>query len=255
MNGLIKASDVNQAGHLQIAGVDALELAAKYQTPLQVFDVGKIRQAIRAFKRVFEEEGVDYEVSYASKAFSCLVIYQVINEEGGHTDVVSGGELWTAMKAGFPMDKVSFHGNNKSRAELELAVDQGVGVIILDNFHEIDLLSQILEEKNASSKVMLRVTPGISAHTNEYIQTGQVDSKFGFDMESGQADRALELVLSNPRMKMAGIHAHIGSQIFDVRGFVGCADKLCQLASAWKEKYGYETDILNVGGGFGIPLY
>jgi diaminopimelate decarboxylase len=252
VNGLIKASDVNQAGHLQIAGVDALELAAKYQTPLQVFDVGKIRQAIRAFKRVFEEEGVDYEVSYASKAFSCLAIYQVINEEGGHTDVVSGGELWTAMKAGFPMEKVSFHGNNKSRAELEMAVDQGVGVIILDNFHEIDLLRQILEEKDASSKVMLRVTPGISAHTNEYIQTGQVDSKFGFDMESGQADRALELVLANPRMKMAGIHAHIGSQIFDVRGFVGCADKLCQLASVWKKKYGYETDILNVGGGFGI---
>ena len=152
MNGLIKASDVNQAGHLQIAGVDALELAAKYQTPLQVFDVGKIRQAIRAFKRVFEEEGVDYEVSYASKAFSCLAIYQVINEEGGHTDVVSGGDLWTAMKAGFPMDKVSFHGNNKSRAELELAVDQGVGVIILDNFHEIDLLSQILEEKTQAAR-------------------------------------------------------------------------------------------------------
>ncbi|WP_201330955.1 diaminopimelate decarboxylase [Lactobacillus nasalidis] len=252
MNGLITAADVNQAGHLQIGGVDALELAARYQTPLQVYDVGRIRQAIRAFKRVFEEEGVSYEVSYASKAFSCLAIYQVINEEGGHTDVVSGGELWTALKAGFPMSKVSFHGNNKSRSELELAVEHGVGVIIVDNFHEIDLLSQILEEKDAEAKVMLRVTPGISAHTNEYIQTGQVDSKFGFDMASGQADRALELVLANPRLQMAGVHAHIGSQIFDVRGFVGCAEKLCQLAEDWRDKYGYETEILNVGGGFGI---
>ncbi|GHV97165.1 diaminopimelate decarboxylase [Lactobacillus nasalidis] len=237
---------------MQIGGVDALELAARYQTPLQVYDVGRIRQAIRAFKRVFEEEGVSYEVSYASKAFSCLAIYQVINEEGGHTDVVSGGELWTALKAGFPMSKVSFHGNNKSRSELELAVEHGVGVIIVDNFHEIDLLSQILEEKDAEAKVMLRVTPGISAHTNEYIQTGQVDSKFGFDMASGQADRALELVLANPRLQMAGVHAHIGSQIFDVRGFVGCAEKLCQLAEDWRDKYGYETEILNVGGGFGI---
>lgn len=252
MNKLIKTSDVNDAGHLQIGGVDAEFLAQKYQTPLQVFDVTKIRQAIRAFKRVFEEEDVDYEVSYASKAFSCLAIYQVMAEEGAHTDVVSGGELYTAIKAGFPMDKVSFHGNNKTRSELEMAVDNHVGVIMLDNFHEIDLLSQILQEKGAKIKVMLRVTPGISAHTNEYIQTGQVDSKFGFDLGSGQADQALEKVLANPDFEMIGVHAHIGSQIFDVRGFEGCGQKLCELSSHWLEKYGYQCQVLNVGGGFGI---
>lgn len=252
MNKLIKTSDVNDAGHLQIGGVDAEFLAQKYQTPLQVFDVTKIRQAIRAFKRVFEEEDVDYEVSYASKAFSCLAIYQVMAEEGAHTDVVSGGELYTAIKAGFPMDKVGFHGNNKARSELEMAVDNHVGVIMLDNFHEIDLLSQILQEKGAKIKVMLRVTPGISAHTNEYIQTGQVDSKFGFDLGSGQADQALEKVLANPAFEMIGVHAHIGSQIFDVRGFEGCGQKLCELSSHWLEKYGYQCQVLNVGGGFGI---
>ncbi|MGN1408523.1 diaminopimelate decarboxylase [Lactobacillus sp.] len=252
MNKLINTRDVNDAGHLQIGGVDAEFLAQKYQTPLQVFDVTKIRQAVRAFKRVFEEEGVDYEVSYASKAFSCLAIYQVMAEEGAHTDVVSGGELYTAIKAGFPMDKVSFHGNNKTRSELEMAVDNHVGVIMLDNFHEIDLLSQILQEKKEKIKVMLRVTPGISAHTNEYIQTGQVDSKFGFDLGSGQADQALEKVLANPAFEMIGVHAHIGSQIFDVRGFEGCGQKLCELSSHWLEKYGYQCQVLNVGGGFGI---
>lgn len=252
MTNLLSKKDINEKGHLQIGGVDALDLVEKYGTPLVVYDVEKIRQSIRNFKRVFEEEKVPYEVSYASKAFSAVAMYQIVEQEGGHTDVVSGGELLTAVKAGFPMDKVSFHGNNKSREELELAIKYGVGVIILDNFYEIDLLDQVLKENNAKTKVMLRITPGISAHTNEYIQTGQVDSKFGFDLESGQADKALQLVLKNPNMEMIGIHAHIGSQIFDVRGFVGCAEKLSKLALEWKEKYGYEARVLNVGGGFGI---
>ncbi len=252
MTDLIKPADINAAGHLQIGGVDALDLAHKYGTPLVVYDVDKIRATFRAFKRVFEEEKVPYAVSYASKAFCAIAIYQVINEEGGHVDVVSGGELATAKAAGFPMDRVSFHGNNKSPEELAMAVDSGVGVIILDNFHEIDLLSAILKEKGKRAKVMLRVTPGISAHTNEYIQTGQVDSKFGFDLGSGQADRALEQVLADERMDLLGAHAHIGSQIFDVRGFVGCADKLASLGKQWQDKYGYTIKVLNVGGGFGI---
>ena len=252
MTDLIKPADINAAGHLQIGGVDALDLAHKYGTPLVVYDVDKIRATFRAFKRVFEEEKVPYAVSYASKAFCAIAIYQVINEEGGHVDVVSGGELATAKAAGFPMDRVSFHGNNKSPEELAMAVDSGVGVIILDNFQEIDLLSAILKEKGKWAKVMLRVTPGISAHTNEYIQTGQVDSKFGFDLGSGQADRALEQVLADERMDLLGAHAHIGSQIFDVRGFVGCADKLASLGKHWQDKYGYAIKVLNVGGGFGI---
>lgn len=252
MNEQITSQQLNAAGHLVIGGCDAIDLAHQYGTPLVVYDVAKIRQQIRAFKRVFIENQVDYAVSYASKAFAAIAMYQVVAAEGGHTDVVSGGELYTALQAGFPMENVSFHGNNKTREELEMAIDHQVAMIIIDNFHEIDLLAKLLEEKDTKANVMLRITPGISAHTNKYIQTGQVDSKFGFDLESGQADEALTKVLENPRMQMQGLHAHIGSQIFELAGFQGVAKKLVEVAAHWQEKFGYQATIINVGGGFGI---
>lgn len=252
MNEQLTAADINAAGHLQIGGVDSLELAHRFGTPLVVYDVSKIRQQIQAFRHVFEENHVDYAVSYASKAFAAVAMYQVAATEGAHVDVVSAGELYTAIQAGFPMKQVSFHGNNKSRAELEMAVDHHVGTIMLDNFHEIELLNDVLTAKNSSINVMLRITPGISAHTNKYIQTGQVDSKFGFDLGSGQADQALEKVLANPRMKMRGLHAHIGSQIFELAGFEGVAKKLMEVAAHWKADFNYEAEVVNVGGGFGI---
>ena len=215
-------------------------------------DVSQIRNQIRAFKKVFEEEQVNYAVSYASKAFASIAMYQVANEEGAYTDVVSAGELYTAMKANFPMERISFHGNNKSKEELEMGVKNHVGKIIIDNLYEIDLLRQVLEEQDSKINVMLRITPGISAHTHEYDQTGQVDSKFGFDLKSGQADKALQEVLKNQRMHMLGIHAHIGSQIFELNGFEMAAAKLVDVAASWKEKYDYTAQIINVGGGFGI---
>ena len=244
MNEQLTENQINAAGHLTIGGCDAVELAHKYGTPLVVYDVSKIRDQIRRFEKVFAANHVDYAVSYASKAFAAIAMYQVAAAEGAHTDVVSGGELYTAIKAGFPMDRVSFHGNNKSREELEMAIRHHVGVIILDNFHEIDLLADLLEENDAQIKVMLRITPGISAHTNKYIQTGQVDSKFGFDLQSGQADEALEKVLANPRMEMLGLHAHIGSQIFELAGFEGVADKLVEVAAHWQTKYGYQAQVI-----------
>lgn len=252
MNSQITPDQINAAGHLMIGGVDTLELAQEFGTPLVVYDVEKIRNQIRAFKKVFQDEEVSYAVSYASKAFATIAMYQVCDQEGAYTDVVSAGELYTAIQAGFPMERVSFHGNNKSRQELEMAVDHHVGKIMIDNFYEIELLSQILEEKDAHINVMLRITPGISAHTHEYDQTGQVDSKFGFDLESGQADKALELVLANPRMKMLGLHAHIGSQIFELNGFQMAAKKLVEVAAHWRDEFGYESQVINVGGGFGI---
>lgn len=251
MNSQI-TNQINQAGHLTIGGVDSLELAKEYGTPLVVYDVSQIRNQIRAFKKVFEEEQVNYAVSYASKAFASIAMYQVANEEGAYTDVVSAGELYTAMKANFPMERISFHGNNKSKEELEMAVKNHVGKIMIDNFYEIDLLRQVLEEQDSEINVMLRITPGISAHTHEYDQTGQVDSKFGFDLKSGQADKALQEVLKNQRMHMLGIHAHIGSQIFELNGFEMAAAKLVDVAASWKEKYDYTAQIINVGGGFGI---
>ncbi|OYS70751.1 diaminopimelate decarboxylase [Limosilactobacillus reuteri] len=252
MNEQITDQQLNAAGHLTIGGCDAIDLAHRFGTPLVVYDVQQIRHQIRAFKQVFEENSVDYAVSYASKAFSAIAMYQVVAAEGAHVDVVSGGELYTAIKAGFPMANVSFHGNNKSREELEMAIDHHVGTIMIDNFHEIELLADVLEEHDAHVDVMLRITPGISAHTNKYIQTGQVDSKFGFDLQSGQADEALAKVLENPRMQMKGLHAHIGSQIFELAGFEGVAKKLVEVAAHWQEKFNYQAAVINVGGGFGI---
>ncbi len=251
MNSQI-TNQINQAGHLTIGGVDSLKLAKEYGTPLVVYDVSQIRNQIRAFKKVFEEEQVNYAVSYASKAFASIAMYQVANEEGAYTDVVSAGELYTAMKANFPMERVSFHGNNKSKEELEMAVKNHVGKIMIDNFYEIDLLRQVLEEQDSEINVMLRITPGISAHTHEYDQTGQVDSKFGFDLDSGQADKALQEVLKNQRMHMLGIHAHIGSQIFELNGFEMAAAKLIDVAASWRKNYDYTAQVINVGGGFGI---
>lgn len=251
MNSQI-TNQINQAGHLTIGGVDSLKLAKEYGTPLVVYDVSQIRNQIRAFKKVFEEEQLNYAVSYASKAFASIAIYQVANEEGAYTDVVSAGELYTAMKANFPMERVSFHGNNKSKEELEMAVKNHVGKIMIDNFYEINLLNQVLEEQYSEINVMLRITPGISAHTHEYDQTGQVDSKFGFDLKSGQADKALQEVLKNQRMHMLGIHAHIGSQIFELNGFEMAAAKLVDVAASWRKNYDYTAQVINVGGGFGI---
>lgn len=251
MNSQI-TNQINQAGHLTIGGVDSLKLAKEYGTPLVVYDVSQIRNQIRAFKKVFEEEQVNYAVSYASKAFASIAMYQVANEEEAYTDVVSAGELYTAMKANFLMERVSFHGNNKSKEELEMAVKNHVGKIMIDNFYEINLLNQVLEEQDSEINVMLRITPGISAHTHEYDQTGQVDSKFGFDLKSGQADKALQEVLKNQRMHMLGIHAHIGSQIFELNGFEMAAAKLVDVAASWRKNYDYTAQVINVGGGFGI---
>ena len=242
----------NDQGHLMIGGVDALKLAENFGTPLVVYDVAQIRKQFNALKQAFVAGQVDYAISYASKAFTSIAIYQVINELGGHIDVVSGGELYTALKAGFPTEKISFHGNNKTKDELLMAVEKNVGVIILDNFHEIELLKQVLHETNKKVQVMLRITPGVSAHTHEYDQTGQEDSKFGFDVRSGQAEKAFLQVKAEEQMELIGLHAHIGSQILETEGFNLEVEKLMQLVQEWKQKYDYQPQVLNLGGGFGI---
>ena len=242
----------NTQGHLTIGGVDTLELAKKFGTPLVVYDVQKIKRQFQTFQAAFEKEQVDYAISYASKAFATIAIYQIINKLGGHIDVVSGGELYTALKAGFPAEKISFHGNNKTPDELLMAVQNHVGVIILDNFTEIKLLTRILNQTNTHVQVMLRVTPGVSAHTHEYDQTGQEDSKFGFDIRSGQAEQAFLQVRADAQMELIGLHAHIGSQILATEGFKLEVEKLMKLVNNWKQKYDYQPQVLNLGGGFGI---
>ncbi|HIW69937.1 MAG TPA: diaminopimelate decarboxylase [Candidatus Limosilactobacillus merdipullorum] len=254
MNVQLQPAQVNGAGHLTIGGVDTLKLAEQYGTPLMVYDVNQIVNQVENFKRVFEERGVDYVVSYASKAFAIKAIYQLLKPLGAHVhaDVVSAGEMYTALSAGFPAERLTFHGNNKSYQELSMAVEHHLGTIVIDNFHEIELLDEVLNEQNATTDVMLRITPGIAAHTHQYTATGQVDSKFGFDLDSGQADKALQEVLTNPRMKMRGVHVHIGSQIFELNGFQLAARKLMGVIAHWANDYGYQAEIINVGGGFGI---
>ncbi|WP_125708794.1 diaminopimelate decarboxylase [Lacticaseibacillus porcinae] len=243
----------NDAGHLTIGGVDSLQLAEQFQTPLYVYDVSAIRTQIRAFKRVFEAQHFNYAVSYASKAFATIAMYQVAKQEACHVDVVSGGELYTAAQANFPMADISFHGNNKSEQELREALALNVGTIVVDNFYELQLLGNLLAETpERTQDILLRVTPGISAHTHAYISTGQTDSKFGFDVDSGLAFKAAKLALANPQFNLLGIHAHIGSQIFDVAGFIGATQKLAGILKDWHEQLDYTPSVLNVGGGFGI---
>lgn len=243
-----KPYEVNQNGELTIGGVTATELASQYQTPLYVYDVNHMRQQMRAFKAVFMKRKLDYAVSYASKAFATVAMYEVAAQEDVHLDVVSGGEIKTALTANYPMNHVSFNGNNKSVAELEMAVDSGLGTIILDNFYELDILHNVLSARDKKQDVLLRITPGVEAHTHDYISTGQTDSKFGFDVASGQAYTALQKAIADPYLNVLGVSAHIGSQIFDVTGFQMAAAKLVDLVHEW----GFDPQVINTGGGFGI---
>ncbi|MBT2642117.1 diaminopimelate decarboxylase [Bacillus sp. ISL-41] len=243
---------VNRLGHLEIGGVDTIQLAEKYGTPLYVYDVALIRERARAFKKTFENAGITAQVAYASKAFSTVAMVQLAAEEDLSLDVVSGGELYTALAAGFPTEKIHFHGNNKSRDELIMAIEHNIGCIVVDNFYELDMLKDICKEKTAVIKVLLRVTPGIEAHTHDYILTGQEDSKFGFDLQNGQAEAALKLCLDNKNFEVLGLHCHIGSQIFETTGFILAAQKIFEKLNQWKTDLSFESKVLNLGGGFGI---
>lgn len=245
-------SEVNQKGHLEIGGVDTVELVEKYGTPLYVYDVELIRNRARGFKKTFEKLGIHAQVAYASKAFSSIAMLNLVNEEGLSLDVVSGGELYTAIAANFPTERIHFHGNNKSKEELEMALHYKLGCIVVDNFYELELLEELCKERNQNISILLRVTPGIEAHTHDYILTGQEDSKFGFDLQNGQADVALEKALASKYFDVLGIHCHIGSQIFETTGFVLAAKKIIQKLANWNKSLSYFPKVLNLGGGFGI---
>ncbi|WP_342432184.1 diaminopimelate decarboxylase [Neobacillus sp. FSL H8-0543] len=243
---------VNSKGNLEIGGVDAVELVEQFGTPLYVYDVALIRERARGFKQTFKDQNVKSQVAYASKAFSTIAMLQLAEEEGLSLDVVSGGELYTAIAAGFPVERIHFHGNNKSREELEMALENHIGCIVVDNFYELELLRTICHEKNETISILLRVTPGIEAHTHDYILTGQEDSKFGFDLQNGQAEEALKTALQYNSFEVLGLHCHIGSQIFETTGFLLAATKIIEKMYKWKNELSFEAKVLNLGGGFGI---
>lgn len=241
---------VNQDGHLSIGGCDLVELVQKYATPLYVFDEETIRAVCRDYKKAFSSyEKVN--MMYASKALCSLATSALIASEGFGFDVVSGGEIYTVYKAGVDMSKVLFNGNNKSVDELLLALDVGVGRISVDNFFELSLLDELAASKNKTVDILLRITPGIECHTHEYIQTGHLDSKFGFDLT--QIDEAVDLVLNQYKnLKLHGLHAHIGSQIFETKVYHDEIEILVKELARLDKKFGLKLDEINIGGGLGV---
>jgi len=244
--------EINSFGHLEIGGVDTIDLAKKYGTPLYVYDVDLIRGNCKSFVNTFKNLNVKAQVAYASKAFSSIAMLQVVKQEGLSLDVVSEGELYTALQADFPVEKIHFHGNNKSREELEMAIEHNIGCVVIDNFYEIELLEQLLKKHNKKMNALIRVTPGIEANTHDYIMTGNEDSKFGFNLSNGQADQAFELLRNHESIHFKGLHCHIGSQIFETDGFLRANEILFAKLTKWYSEFKYVPEVLNLGGGFGI---
>ena len=244
---------MNERGHLTIGSYDTVELAKKYGTPAYVFDENEIRKNLREFKKSIDDEyGGKGLVVYASKAFCCKEMCRICAEEGVGIDVVSGGELYTALSVGFPTDKIVFHGNNKTRDELIMAVDNNVGRVIVDNITELENLNAIAADKGKNIGIMLRIKPGIDAHTHEFIKTGQIDSKFGFALETGEALAAIKTALAMSNVTLRGLHCHIGSQIFDLDPFELAATVMLDLFKQVMDETGVQLEELNLGGGFGI---
>ncbi len=242
----------NAAGHLQIDGCDVIDLVAEHGTPLMIYEEKTLRDQCRKFMQAFRDRTDDFEVVYASKAFCTLAVCRLVEQEGLSIDVSSGGEYHTALRAGFPTERMFYHGNNKTRWELEYALANGVGYVVVDSFSELDTLERMVADRGGVQKILLRITPGIEAHTHSYIQTGQLDSKFGFGLTEGHAAEAIRRGLEAPHLELAGLHAHIGSQIFELEGFRKAISILVDLVKEAHEAFGFECRYLNIGGGLGI---
>ncbi|MGM9533107.1 diaminopimelate decarboxylase [Intestinibacter sp.] len=238
---------------LYIGGVKTLDLVEKYKTPLYVFDEELIRNNCREYIKSFKVNENGNKVAYAGKAFLTKYMCKVVKEEGLCLDVVSGGELYTAYKAGMPMENILFHGNNKTVDEVKLGIELGVGRFVVDNFYELDLIEKFCLENNKTQKIYFRVTPGIDAHTHDYIKTGQIDSKFGFALVNGDFYKAVEKVKEYKNIELVGIHAHIGSQIFEIEPYLDEVEVMLNLLKEVNEK---NDDInlteVDLGGGIGV---
>lgn len=245
--------NVNEKGHLTIGGCDTAALAKEYGTPVYVIDETTVRDTCRSYVKSFQNhyDGKGMAL-YASKALSCLELCRIIKEENMGLDVVSGGELYTASKAGFPMENVHFHGNNKTNDELNMALKLNVGKIVVDNLYELDRLNDLARQAGKVQKISMRIKPGVDAHTHDFIRTGQIDSKFGFALETGEAMSAVKRALAYDNVELTELHCHIGSQIFDIDPFVSAAEIMMDFISDIRVQTGHIITQLNLGGGFGI---
>src|SRR4051794_18240301 len=247
MSLLPQSATVDGKGRVAIAGVDLTSLAERFGTPLYVYDEAEIRAHCRAYGSALGEG-----VAYASKAFLCVAMARLVEEEGLHLDVASGGELFVALAAGFPAERIVFHGNNKSDAELRAALEAGVGRIAVDSSDELGRLESLVAEGLAAPSVHIRVTPGVEAHTHEYIETGTEDSKFGFGLDRGDALAAVKRVVDRGLLQFAGVHCHIGSQVIRLDSFQRAIEKMVGLVGAIESEAGVSVDELNLGGGLGV---
>ncbi len=252
MHFVMDCLEINENGNLQMGGCDLTEVAKEWKTPLYVMDEETIRTNCRVYVNAMKEYyGGHGRVLYASKALSCMAVYRIMKEEGMGVDVVSGGELYTALQAGFPAEHIYFHGNNKTEDELVLALESGVGRIIVDNIFELNTLNRLAGERGKTAEILFRIKPGIDAHTHSFIQTGQIDSKFGVALETGEAEEIIKEALFMEHISVVGVHCHIGSQIFELEPFRLAAKTMMAFLAEVKNKYGLTMKELNLGGGFG----
>ena len=244
---------INEKGHLEIGGADCVALAREFGTPLYVFDEAYIRKMMRTYRdTLLKYYGANGKVLYASKAFSCKAIYRIAEEENIGIDVVSGGELYTALQAGFSAENIYMHGNNKLDYEIGEALDAGIGCIVADAYSEIDKIDAEAKKRGICQRILIRINPGVEAHTHAFVQTATTDSKFGFSIADGTAEKITAYAMTKPNVCMEGYHCHIGSQIFEKQSFVLAVEKCMKFAAEMKEKLGFTLRTLNVGGGFGI---
>ena len=244
---------VNEQGHLAIGGLDAVKLAEQFGTPAYIIDEDMVRENCRIYRAAMAKYfGGHSRPLYASKALSCTAIYHIVREEGLGIDCVSGGELYTARTAGFPSGRIYFHGNNKTDRDLRDALDMGVGTIVVDNEDELRALSALAVERGVVQKILLRISPGIDPHTHRAISTGSVDSKFGRAIETGQAKVIVAEAMQTAGIDLAGLHCHIGSQIFEIDPFVDAAGIMTAFIAELKRDLAFDCRELNLGGGLGV---
>ncbi len=244
---------VNNEGHLTIGGADVVSLAEKYGTPLYIMDEDKIRRTCKEYRNAMTEAfGDNFTVNYASKAFSTKAIYKIIGDEGLSADVVSGGELFTALSAGFPSERISFHGNNKTRDEIVFALKHDIKQFIVDNVEELKIINDEAGRMSKVADISFRIKPGVDAHTHDFVKTGQIDSKFGVALENGEAFEIIKTALSMDNIRLVGLHCHIGSQIFDSEPFSHAAEVMLGFIAKIKKELNFEIRELDLGGGFGV---
>ncbi len=243
---------VNSKGNMEIGGLDVLDLKDQYKTPLHIIDIKTVKEQCSQYVQCFHFNDLEAEIVYASKAFCSIAMCQLIAQQGLAIDVSTGGELFIALSAGFPSKNIYFHGNNKSEEEIKFGLSNRVGAFIVDHFEEIECIDALAKQSDIVQDIMIRITPGIKASTHEYIQTGKNESKFGFGLSTNEAIKAVKKILAKKNIRLIGIHAHIGSQIFNIAPYEKLIEVMAAFLKEIKKKFAYEIGQINIGGGLGV---